>query len=251
VVVAGFAVVSVRKDLAKPAETQAMPSPQVVVVQSSDGDLAMPRAAESGLRRNEQLITCAGTAIFWAAIFIYAGVEHGYQSVIDFLIFIIGFFTVIIAITAVVALASRGVSALRDQLVGTERGRKAIKNVSYENRQLLIGVIYLAVAISVTVVVVEFVPPPLEFLLLVFCGFALIGGTVVTISCLWDLLPTTERRHRIGRMILFAIAGVIGFFVLLNIIAVNPFLWNTVASMHDRDRIQQEFCRENPDDCRD
>src|SRR5437879_103109 len=41
-------------------------------------------------KTGEYIIISGITVIFWAAIFIYAGVEHGYQSLIGFLIWIAG-----------------------------------------------------------------------------------------------------------------------------------------------------------------
>jgi hypothetical protein len=103
----------------------------------NDTDIILP-PAPSKIR--EYIITGGITAIFWGAIFIYAGVEYGYKSLIGFITSIIGFFAAIFAVAATLALAARGVSALRNRLMATERG----SHVEYISRR---GLFYLYVVL--------------------------------------------------------------------------------------------------------
>jgi hypothetical protein len=108
----------------------------------------------------------------------------------------------------------------------------SLKNFCSDHRQLLIGVIYFAGAVIVTAAVVEFVPPPIKFILLVFpCGVALFGVAVLAVLELWSLLTATERGQRIGRAIVWVMAAGIGGFLILWIIAVSP-LFNLVVRLH-------------------
>jgi len=100
----------------------------------------------------EKIIIGTVTAIFWAAIFIYSGVNYGYRSAVEFLLWILGFFAVIAAACVVFAIAARGVSLLRGRLVLTAHGRR----VEYVVRRGLLFVYVVLVTPVILLITIAF-----------------------------------------------------------------------------------------------